>query len=443
MWKKLSVFIFGERLQTHLPDRVRESIAEQQCESEKLISWVQLLLVVTFGILFSLAPSTAPEAGFQPVPWILSAYLSFTLVRLIGSHRGRLPGWFLMASVVMDIGLLMILIWSFHIQYMQPASFYLKAPTMVYVFIFISLRALRFEPRYILLSGGAAAFGWLCLVLYVIWSVPEDPMITRNYVTYLTSNAILIGAEVDKILSILLVTAVLVVATMRAQRTLNRAVLDSMAAADLSRFVSREVADRITSADKAIQPGDGESKVATVMFTDIEGFSTISEKLSPQELAQMLNEYFGAMSEVIEKHGGVITHFEGDLMLITFNAVTTDEDHAINALRTAMGITDVANSRTFGRGETGGATLKTRCGINSGEIVVGAVGSKDRLVFTVHGDNVNIAARLEQLNKEYGTYIMVGENTVEACGDECEFEPVCEVTVRGRETPTKVFTVKT
>ena len=438
MWKKLSVFIFGERLQTHLPDRVRESIAEQQCESEKLISWVQLFLIITFGILFALAPSTAPEAGFQPVPWVLSAYLFFTLVRLIGSHRGRLPSWFLMASVVMDIGLLMVLIWSFHIQYMQPASFYLKAPTMVYVFIFISLRALRFDPRYILLSGGAAAFGWLCLVLYVIWSVPEDPMITRNYVTYLTSNAILIGAEVDKILSILLVTAVLVVAIMRAQRTLNRAVLDSMAAADLSRFVSREVADRITLADKAIQPGDGESKVATVMFTDIEGFSTISEKLNPQELAQTLNDYFAAVSEIISRHDGVITQFEGDAMLITYNAVTADKDHALNAVRTAIGIQEAVKGRTFGNG----ATLKTRCGINTGDIVIGAIGAKDRLVFTVHGDNVNIAARLEQLNKEYGTYIMVGENTVEACGEECEFEPVCEVTVRGRETPTKVFTVK-
>ena len=71
MLKKLSVFIFDERLQSHLPERVRESIAQQQCESEKLISWVQLLLVVTFGILYALAPSSAPEAGVQPVPWIL------------------------------------------------------------------------------------------------------------------------------------------------------------------------------------------------------------------------------------------------------------------------------------------------------------------------------------------------------------------------------------
>jgi adenylate cyclase len=194
---------------------------------------------------------------------------------------------------------------------MQPASFYLKAPTMLYFFIFIALRALKFEPRFIILSGAAAGVGWLILVLYVIWSVPEDMMITRNYITYLTSNAILIGTEVDKILSIAFVTFVLAVAIVRAQRVLNRAVLETTAAEDLSRFVSAEVTDHITSADRAIQPGDGESKVATVLFTDIEGFSTISENLIPQELAQTLNDYFGATSTVIDRYGGVITQFEG------------------------------------------------------------------------------------------------------------------------------------
>ena len=438
MWEKMSVFIFGERLQSRLPERVRESIAIQQRESEKLISWVQLLLVVTFGILYALAPSSAPEAGVQPVPWVLSAYFIFTMIRLIGAHRGQLPNWLLMASVVMDMVLLMVLIWSFHIQYMQPASFYLKAPTMVYVFIFIALRALRFEPRFIILSGAAAGVGWLILVLYVIWSVPGDTMITRNYVTYLTSNAILIGAEVDKILSIAFVTVVLAVAIVRAQRVLNRAVLETTAAEDLSRFVSAEVADRITSADRAIQPGDGESKVASVLFTDIEGFSTISEKLNPQELAQTLNEYFGVTSAVIDRYGGVITQFEGDAMLVTYNAVTADEDHALNAVRTAIGIQEAVDGRTFGNG----ATLKTRCGINTGDIMIGAIGAKNRLVFTVHGDSVNIAARLEQLSKEYGIYILAGENTVAACGDEFTFEQMGEVTVRGRQAKTKVYTVK-
>ena len=85
-------------------------------------------------------------------------------------------------------------------------------------------------------------------------------------------------------------------------------------------------------------------------------------------------------------------------MLITYNAVTPDEVHALNAVRTAIGIQEAVNGRTFGKG----ATLRTRCGINTGDIMIGAIGAKDRLIFTVHGDCVNIAAWLEQLSKEYG-----------------------------------------
>ena len=234
------------------------------------------------------------------------------------------------------------------------------------------------------------------------------------------------------------VTFILFVAILRAQRILDRAVLDATAARDLSRFVSREVADRITSSDQAVQPGDGESRIGTVVFTDIEGFSTVSEKLTPQQLAETLNEYFEATCEIIDKHGGVITQFQGDLMLITFNAVTPDKNHAVNAMETAIGIRKLTLTKKFCHG----GKLPTRCGVNTGEIVVGAIGSQDRLCFTVHGDQVNVAARLEQQNKQYGSYILVGENTVEACGSKFKFKRVGEVTVRGRETPTEIYTVE-
>ncbi len=125
-------------------------------------------------------------------------------------------------------------------------------------------------------------------------------------------------------------------------------------------------------------------------------------------------------------------------MLITYNAVTPDEDHALNAVRTAIGIQEAVNGRTFGKG----ATLRTRCGINKGDFMIGAIGAKDRLIFTVHGDSVNIAAWLEQLSKEYGIYILAGENTVAACSDEFTFEQMGEVTVRGRQAKTKIYTVK-
>jgi adenylate cyclase len=350
-----------------------------------------------------------------------------------------MPRWLALTSVVTDIGLLMPLIWSFHLQYEQPAAFYLKAPTLLYVFIFIALRTLRFDPVYVLTAGFAAVLGWLGLLGYAFYARSAmnglDPL-THDYVAYMTSNRILIGAEIDKVISILLVSAILAVALVRGRRLLIKAVADATTAQDLSRFVAPEIADHITTAESAIQPGHARATTASVLFCDIEAFSSVAERVSPSELIQMLNAYFAVVSEVIDRHGGVITQFHGDAMLITFNTVKPDPDHAANALRTAIGIQRVLASRTFGAGQA----FRTRCGINSGELIFGAVGTHQRMLFTVHGDEVNIAARLEQLNKSYGTYILATERTVRAAGNEFCCQPIGSIFVRGRKEPVTAYT---
>lgn len=429
--------ILGAPPAGRLPGRVQDIIAAQQRHSEILIGWVQFALAAVFTLLWFFSPKMG-DAGFQPVPWALGFYAAVTGARLVAAYRGRLPDRAVMASIILDMALLMALIWSFHIQYHQPAAFYLKAPTLLYVFIFIALRALRFETKYVVAAGLAAAAGWSLLLWYAAFGeIRIANLVTRDYVAYITSNMILIGAEVDKILSILLVTAVLAVAVARGRRILYRAVADSTAARDLSRFVSPEIAERIAAAERPIQAGDGELRVASVLFTDIEGFSTISEKLSPQELARMLNEYFGALSAVIARHGGVILQFQGDALLVGFNVVSAQSDHAANALRTALDIQRAVGARTFGSGQV----LKTRAGINTGPMTVGAVGAGERLVFTVHGDEVNIAARLEQLNKQYGTYVLASQRTRDAAGEAFAYREIGSITVRGRAQPTVVYAV--
>ena len=259
-------------------------------------------------------------------------------------------------------------------------------------------------------------------------------MVTRDYVEYLTTNSILVGAEVDKMVSMGLVTIVLALVVVRARRFVFHAIREHAAAQDLSRFVSKEVANRVTSADRQIEPGDGENRHATLVFTDIEGFSTVSERMTAQELATTLNDYFAAVTSAIDQFGGVITQYQGDAMLITFNAVKDDPEHELNAVKTAIMIDKISRSRTFN-----GATMRTRCGVNTGDASVGAVGADTMLSFTVHGDDVNLAARLEQLNKNYGTYVMMSEATYDAVRDHFACDFICEQTVRGRETPVKVY----
>ena len=434
LWERLS----GVADSNRLPARVQAAIREQQDSSEILIGWIQLAVVITFAVLYFLSPkpySTAPVVA--PEPWFLAAYLAFTMVRLILAHNRRLPTWLLHVSVVIDMSMLLALIWSIHIKYDQPPSFYLKVPTLLYVFIFIALRALRFEARYVLVAGAAASFGWLLMVMFVISIDPDDPMITRDYVEYLTSNSVLLGAEFDKIITILMVTGILALAIARARRLLVRSIFEHETATELSRFVPQRITEQIKSADQRLEAGHGEIGEATILFTDVVGFTTLSERLSPREVIDVLNAYFAVVSEPIIRHGGVINQFQGDAILATFNMPEALPEHAASAVHCAIEIQEALRRHRFGED----LTLQSRIGINTGEVVGGLVGTGDRLGYTVHGDEVNVAARLEQLNKEHGTRIMVSERTAELAREAFEFRRIGTTPVRGRSASVNVYTV--
>jgi Adenylate cyclase, family 3 (some proteins contain HAMP domain) len=431
----ISGFIFGDRVEGQLPERVRQAIARQQDQAEILVGWAQLLLIGFFISLYALSPKPTDGVSFRPVPYVLAAFMLVTIVRLRCAYRFRPPAWFLIGLAIVDIALLLGLIWSFHKQYGQPPSFSLKAPTLLYVFIFISLRALRFDATSVIAVGFAAAAGWIMLVGYAIAARGPGSGITRDYVDYLTSNQILIGGEVDKIITILLVTAILAVALIRARRLLIRSVLDEAVARDLTRFVAPEVATLVRAADREIQPGDGEVTTATVLFCDIERFSSISERLDPHALMAMLNDYFAAIAAIVDRERGVITMFQGDATLVTFNSARPNPEHAAAALRTALAIDELTSRRSFGPG----LLLRTRCGLSTGEMVSGAVGAANRLYFTVYGDEVNVAARLEQLNKQYGTYVLATERCLAAAGEGFPARAIGDVLVRGRKAPVAVF----
>ena len=160
--------------------------------------------------------------------------------------------------------------------------------------------------------------------------------------------------------------------------------------------------------------------------------------LAPTELIATLNAYFAVVTAPIVDHGGVINQFQGDAILATFNVPDELDDHAAQAVAAAIAIQDVLSQHTFGPD----LALKSRVGINSGVIVGVIVGTGNRLGYTVHGDEVNLAARLEQLNKNYATRIIVSERTRELAGPErFAFQALETVTVRGRHAPVMVYTI--
>jgi adenylate cyclase len=397
-----------------LPNRVRAAIARQQDESEILIGWIQLAVVLTFAALYFIAPKPDnPEVDFQPVPFALSGYLVFTVVRLGAAYRVRLAGWFLALSVVADIGLLMTTIWSFHIQYMQPPSFYLKVPTLLYIFIFIALRALRFEARYVVLAGVTAAIGWLTLAWYAVTFAPGPTMVTRDYVYYMTHNSILLGAEFDKVISILLVTTILAVAITRARRLLVRAVTEGAAARDLSRFFDAGVARQITGAETEIKAGQGVVREAAILNVDVRGFSKLAARIPANDLMQLLAEYQKRVVPLIQAAGGTIDKFMGDGIMATFGATQPSETATADALRAIDAVMSAAAEWRAERAEAGEEPLAVGAALATGRVVCGAVGDATRLEYTVIGDAVNLSAKLEKQNKVERVRALTTRETLE------------------------------
>ncbi len=203
----------------------------------------------------------------------------------------------------------------------------------------------------------------------------------------------------------------------------------------LGKFVPESIAAAVLKDKGIVRP---QVREATVLFTDIERFTAIAEGLSPEQVIAMLNEYFAAAAGPIHEHGGVITQFQGDAILASFNLPLDDPDHAANAVRAALGIQRALAGRGFGKG----VALHTRIGINSGSVVGGTVGDGDRLGYTVHGDAVNLAARLEQLNKRYGSRVLVARRTVELAGGNFDFRRIGEVAIPGHAAPVTVYELK-
>jgi adenylate cyclase len=398
-------FIFnGGPSSTGIPARVMAEIDRREAAAERLIGWVQLTIVVFFASLYSIAPRAEGSSGENFVPMTLAAYFAFTVFRVALSYRTRLPSWFLFLSIVVDVALLCGLIFSFHIQYEQPAAFYLKAPTMIYFFIFISLRALRFDPRFVLMAGLISAMGWLLMVAYALVTDMGEMRITRNFVEYLTSNTILIGAEIDKSMTLIGVTIILSFALYRARSVLFDAIQSHAAADDLSQFFAPEVASRITLSDSLPGTSDSETREAAILFVDVRGFTKAAEQLPPETVMQVLTLYQQTAIAQIQAHNGRIDKFMGDGILATFGAVQANDSYAADALRAATAVVAALDARQDDFAALGWpGHFRTGAAVACGPVTVGVVGAEGRLEFTVIGKAVNLASKLENANKSQQT----------------------------------------
>jgi adenylate cyclase len=180
----------------------------------------------------------------------------------------------------------------------------------------------------------------------------------------------------------------------------------------------------------------------TVLFTDIRGFTTASEKSTPEAVVTQLNEYFGEMVEILFRHRGTLDKFVGDMVMGLFGAPVADALHADNAVQCALEMIKVLEQMNARWTAQNRPRLDIGIGISSGVMIAGNIGSSAIMSYTVIGDAVNLGARLESLNKEYGTRILMSEATKARLTLPVQSRRIGDVTVKGKTQPVGVYEVQ-
>jgi adenylate cyclase len=207
------------------------------------------------------------------------------------------------------------------------------------------------------------------------------------------------------------------------------------------RYVSKDVYQQLLANPSLAELG-GRRREMTVLFSDIRGFTAVTEMGEPEALVSQLNEYFSRMVDIVFRHHGTVDKFVGDMIMALFGAPVDDEAHADHAVAAAVEMVHALGELNRAWALEGRPQLDLGIGINSGPMIAGNIGSSSIMSYTVIGDNVNLASRLESLNKTYGTRIIISDATRVRLSTTHDIRPLGEVTVKGKTRPSSIFSIE-
>ncbi|MGQ2801316.1 adenylate/guanylate cyclase domain-containing protein, partial [Leptospira santarosai] len=206
----------------------------------------------------------------------------------------------------------------------------------------------------------------------------------------------------------------------------------------LGRFVNKEIAEMVLKHELTL---GGERKMCAIFFSDIRSFTSISEKLQPEEVVEFLNEYMTEMVHCVNETHGIVDKFIGDAIMATWGATKTSDKDAENAVNGSLMMREALLKFNQGRGGEKKPIIQIGCGLNYGPVIAGQIGSEQRLEYTVIGDAVNLASRVEALNKPFGTDILITQNLLDHVPDIFNVEKMQSIKVKGKEEPQVIYAV--
>jgi class 3 adenylate cyclase len=421
-----------------------DALAEAERDGLKIAVKGRLVALVLLGIFFIVSRAPDPTRAATYVAALAGfAALGVLHHSLIGSRFDR--PWIKYAFATLDFAVLSALVATqpVYASVEVPQAVIFRIPVFPFYFLVLAVTAFSFSPGLVLWSGVAGVCGWLGAFAWAIrdmpvrydWSVmgtnPSTEVLSQ---IFFSPNFIATGSRVQEAIAFLVVALLIATVMWRARAFVRRQLELEQERREISeifgKYVPKVIADALIADRGLLEPVE---KTATILFLDIAGFTSLSEAAGARRIVGVLNAFFDYAAQTISERGGVVTQFQGDGILATFNLPVEDSRHAVNALLAAHGIIDAVRSREFD-----GQALSVRVGICTGEVIAGSVGGSGRQNYTVYGDTVNLASRLEALNKEHRTELLVDGQTIALLGG-APFDAVGELSVRGFSAPVAVY----
>ena len=414
---------------------IEQTILAEARRGEWAVAWARVILFTFFLIVFSVGPPELPTAeatatvrrlvlaimgGSSVFAW---AWLWLLWKRPFRPFMGAIS--VLVDALVGVLSSVVPLLWGTHSGALAVAIG--AAPPIFAAWFVVASSALRLSPWACVVAGVAsAALYGIAVPIARAWAPLHE---LRPEVAGLSSGfAWFFGRGVFFFFGV----AVLAIAARNARRlameTGTRSAQQARLVSLFGRYVAPDVANELLTRGEA----GAEMREVTVMFTDLRDFTALSERLSPPEVLRTLNAHYELIVPIAQRHGGTVNKFVGDAVMVIFGAPVSHEDHATRAVQAAVEMIQAMNHRM--------PEVQMGVGLCSGPVVVGSLGSADRLEYAVIGDTVNTASRLEGLNKQLGTQVLVSESTWRAVGERIALAPMGEHPVKGKALPVPVFT---
>lgn len=406
------------------PPYVLAVFAEAEQRSEMLLAYLRLAVLVILLVVLRIFDFF----GNHYVAILsIALYGIATGVALLLAWRRLYRPWLPWLFTTLDVALVIafVAMLTEHVGLSTAMAF--STPGGLMIFLFLAHAAVRYRPALVLYTATLFLVSRVGFDLITITATPE-PIRPEWTVTQ----------EWAQIAVTLLTAATLYVTARRTRRLLLKAIQDSHLRTSISRFVPDELVDQLVHHGETAGPP--RLKHAAVLFADIRGFTATSERMAPVEVLNFLNEYRGRMTAVVAAHGGTVDKFIGDAVMVVFGLRRSETADAPNALSCALAMLTAIETWNRERFTAGLEPVRMGIGAHYGELIIGAVGDEHRLEYTVIGDTVNTAQRIERLCAGLGRPLLVSAALLRAAGpQQARWEPVGMQSVQGREQLIEVF----